>query len=350
MNIIDHFIKVVSIASPSGKEQHISLYLQYWLTKKNFIFKVDAVGNIYATNGKKGTPLMLCAHMDTVQPGEHIHPVIKDGIIQSDGTTILGADNKAALAAILHAVESVPPEHALELLFTVKEETGGGVEHFPFTWIHAKKALIFDSANPLGGIVLQSPSIYNFDIVFTGKSAHASTPKKGINAFTPAFGALAKLPTGTLDGGQTTINIGLINGGTGINTVPNSIHIQGEVRSYSAVLFKKHLDAIKKTVIAFAKKQRVKVSFKLNGYCAGYTHKKEYPFINSLSTLLKKEGLIPVYHTHSGISDANVLNAKGIQTINLADGVQNPHTLQEQVKVKDLEQLSRIIQKCIREL
>lgn len=347
MDITTQFIELVKISSPSGHEGVMSVYLQKWLKKHGFHAVVDDVGNIYANNNKDGEPLLLCAHMDTVQPGENIVPIIENGIVKSDGKTILGADNKAALAAILTAIEESNPNKNIELLFTVKEETGGGAEFFPFNLIKSKKALIFDSAYPLGGIVLRSPYITNFEVIFTGLATHSSTPEKGINAFAPAFQALSKLPVGSLDKGETTINVGLISGGTGINTIPNQITIQGEVRSYKKILFEKHLDTIKKIMHKYAKQYKAKIHFKVSGYCAGYTHKAKDPFVTSLSKLFVTLGLSPVLYSHSGISDANVLNIQGIQTLNLTDGIQNPHTTDEQVKIADFTKLSEIVKNCI---
>jgi len=350
MNITTQFTNLVTISSPSGKEEEISHYLQKWLTNNKFVYKIDSVGNIYAKNNVKGIPLLLCAHMDTVQPGENIKPQAKKGIITSDGTTILGADNKAAIAAIMQAVENSQEQKPLEILFTVKEETGGGAEFFPFKWIQAKNALIFDSAKPLGGIILSSPHIVNFDIHIIGKAAHSSLPEKGINAFTPAFQMLSVLPVGMQSDNESTVNIGLIEGGTGINTVPDTIHIQGEVRSYNKKLFNQHVKNIKALLKETAKKWGVSYTLSLNGYCAGYTHKKQSKLISSISSILTSSNLSPVFHGKSGISDANVLNVNGIETVNLSDGVQNPHTTKEQISEKDLEKLSEIIKKCITQL
>ncbi len=350
MKITKLFTQLVKISSPSGKEEQVSVFIQSWLKSHDFEYKVDSIGNIYAKNNKAGVPLLLCAHMDTVQPGENIHPIIEDGIVKSNGKTILGADNKAALAALLTALEEGTAEKNIELLFTVKEETGGGVEFFPFKWIQSKQALIFDSAKPLGGIVLGSPYIYNFYIQFIGKSAHASTPEAGINAFTPAFEVLSTLKTGTMDNGKTTINVGLVSGGTGINTVPSTISIKGEARSYDKKLFDSHISDIKKMVKASSKKYGVDSTFELKEYCAGYTHKEKEQLSKKIADIYSKLGLKTDFYTHSGISDANVLNAHSIETYNLTDGVEFPHTTEEQISVKNLITLSNIIKKCISNL
>lgn len=348
-NITDIFLGLVAIDSPSGNEIKMSLFLQKWLHSLNFIFRIDTVGNIYAKNNKKGSPLLLCAHMDTVQPGENIKALVKNGVIQSNGKTILGADNKAAIAAIMAAVEK-NNKRSLELLFTVKEETGSGIEFFPFTWIQSKKALIFDSAKPLGGIILRSPYIYNFNATFLGKAAHASLPQEGINAFSPAIQALQQIKVGFLDNNETTINIGLIKGGMGINTIPPKVNVSGEVRSYDKKLFKKHLDHIKTIFEKEVKNTEVKLNFTVDGYCAGYTYAKNDTFIKQIDAMYKNIGLETTFYEYSGISDANVLGEHGIQAVNLTDGTKYAHTTKEQITVNDLNKLSEIIKKCITEL
>ena len=348
--VTDTFLQLVQIDSPSGHEEKVSLYLQNWLKKNNFGFKIDKVGNIYAKNSKPGKSLLLCAHMDTVQPCIGIKPVIKNRVIKSAGNTILGADNKVAIAAILTAVEMNKSNKALELLFTVKEETGGGIEYFPFEWIKTKQGLVFDKSNPLGGIVLGSPYIYNFHVILTGKVAHSGTPSKGINAFMPAFSTLSQISVGKLDNGQTTINIGLIKGGTGINTIPDKIYISGEIRSYDKKLFETHLKKIQTLFEKESKKNHVMCSFSKDGYCSGYSFSKSNTFIKQIAKIYIQEGLITEYYKYSGISDANILNGYGIQVINLTDGAKHPHTKDEQITVKDLESLTSIIIACIDKL
>lgn len=349
-NTVKIFLKLVQIDSPSGHEAQVSLFIQNWLKRNMFEFKIDETGNIYATNNKPGNPLLLCAHMDTVQPGVGIKPKIKDGIITGSGDTILGADNKAALAAILTAIEETNPKRNLELLFTVKEETGGGVEFFPFEWIKAKQGVIFDKSNPLGGIVLASPHICNFHIVLNGKAAHSGTPQNGINAFVPAFNLLSGITVGKQDNEQTTINIGLIKGGQGINTIPDNLTISGEVRSYDKVLFLSHLANIKSLFETETKKFQVSFDFLTDGFCDGYSFLKTDGFIKKIAGVYSTAGLKICYYDRSGISDANILNKHSIQTVNLTDGAKYPHTKEEQIGVDDLHKLMGIVTKCIVEL
>lgn len=343
------FLELVKIDSPSGHEEKMSKFMKTWLQRNKFVFKTDKTGNIYASNGKGGRPLLLCAHMDTVQPGEGIKPRVENGIVKSSGDTILGADNKAAIAAIMAASEKNSNRH-LELLFTVKEETGGGVEYFPFDWIKSKTALVFDSANPLGGIVLRSPHICNFRISIKGKAAHASLPGQGINAFLPAFAAMPAIPLGFLDNGESTVNIGKIMGGDGVNTVPGKIEIQGEVRSYNKDFFEVRTGNIKSIFKNASDEAGTTFSFETGGYCEGYNHKQENETVKKISDLYGGLGLMTQYYNYSGVSDANVLNGYGITTFNLTCAANFTHTTAEEIAVKDLDKLADIILACINKL
>jgi tripeptide aminopeptidase len=228
----DIFKTIVQIGSPSGHEGKMATFLGAWLDKNGFTHRRDTVGNLYAFRSGAGSPLLLCTHMDTVEPGIGIQPVENGGVIKSSGDTVLGADNKAAVAAVMTAVEK-SKGRSLELLFTVKEETGGGIEHFPADWIKAKKGLTFDSANPLGGIVLRSPFIANFKIAVTagGARINAGEALMPLSLLLPP----SRNPLGELDNGETTVNIGKssvepasIRSGT--------IEIQGEVRAMKRIL------------------------------------------------------------------------------------------------------------------
>ncbi len=343
---IDLFLQLVQIDSPSGCEKNMSLFLQSWLKKNKFSYKIDRVGNVYAHNKIKDQSLLLCVHMDTVQPGENIKPIIKNGLIKSSEDTILGADNKAAVAAILSVFEKIKLNRPIELIFSVKEEAGGGIEFFPFFWIKSKEALIFDSARPLGGIILRSPFIINFYATIKGKAVHASKPNEGVNALTYAIKFINQIKTGSLDNGETTINIGKINGGSGINTVPELVSYSGEIRSYNKKLFEKHLNDIE-TVHNPKSKLPITIDFSVDGFCPGYAHKQSDKLVKKINQLYQNLGLKKQYYNFSGVSDANILNSKGIKTINLTDGVENPHTVNESITIKSLIQLEAIVKKFL---
>lgn len=340
------FIKLVKIDSPSGQESNIRNYLVQLLVGLGFNTKIDTVGNVYACSSAKPQAIFVC-HMDTVEPGRGITPKYQRGQIHSDGKTILGADNKAALSALLCALKKykqtkheLPP---IELIFSIKEETGGGIEHFLLEWIKSKKGYIFDFAAPIGGIVLSSPYIYNFTCNFAGLASHSSRPDKGINALTPAAKFISSVQVGGLDDGHTTINIGSVHSGVGINTVPAECLIKGEVRSTDIELFKHHLQVIKELAKASVIGTDVHVRFELDGYCPGYIYQPNDPVIVGIASQIERLGLVATYLKSTGVSDANSLVGMGIRVINLADGVQHPHTTKETIKVSDLKTLSELM-------
>lgn len=345
----DVFKQIVSIDSPSGEERKIREFIIRFLKDKKYQPKTDKRGNVYLKIKGKGEPFLFCAHMDTVEPGKGIKVIEKNGFFQSNGKTILGADNKAFLAAILWVLGNVNIKRNLEIIFSVKEEVGGGVEFFPFEWIKSKIGFIFDNANPLGGIVLRSPYITNFHAQFIGKAAHASTPEKGRNALLALIKGLSALSIGKINNGNTLINIGLIQGGTGINTIPEKASVSGEIRSYDKKVFNFYLTKIKRIFFTQAKKNQIKLIFKTDGYSPGYIHKKTDPIIKKIALLFKEFNLKPIFYRFSGISDANILNEKGIKTIVFSDGVVNPHTVKERIAIDDLEKIKNIIIRLINE-
>ena len=341
--VVDLFLKLVQIDCPSGHEHGMINYVKNWLDKIGLNYQVDSKGNILAKKPGIGPPILFCTHMDTVEPGRGIEPVVVDNkIIKSSEKTILGADNKVAIASLMIAVEESQSLKSFELLFTVNEENGDGLSKFPFDWVKSKIGFTFDSIKPIGSIILRSPYICLFEAEFNGKASHSSTPENGINALIPAINAIKKIKVGKLDKGETTINIGLINGGTGVNVIPEKVMIKGEIRSYQKKLFGHHLANIKSAL--------KESKFTTSGFAHGYCHKKTSGLIKKVNRIYDSLNIKPQYYSHSAVSDANILNFKGIEVINLGDGVKNAHTVNEQIKVIDLAKLNSIICKILRAL
>lgn len=349
MKIVDIFTTIVKIDSVSGNEEMMAVYIKKWLEKVGFEWKEDKLGSIIARVKDQNNPeLLLSSHMDTVEPGNNINPIIKNGYILSDGKTILGADNKASISTIICAIDEYKEKNNklpnIELLFSVKEETGGGLEFFPFEWIKSKIGLTFDYARPFGKIVLSSPYIYNFKATFIGKPAHSSRPEEGINSLSPAIKFMDKIKVGRFDKGETTINIGVVNSGTGINTVPNETIVQGEIRSLNKKKFDEHIEELNKYVNNIESKYPViKIKLELDGYCSGYNHKEDDPFILKIVSIYKKLGIKTSFENSTGISDANPLVGAGIKVVNLCDGVEDPHTTKERISIENLEKHKEII-------
>lgn len=350
-NIKEIFKKIIQIDSVSGEEKLIRDFIIDLLkNKKNYFYKIDKVGNLFIKNNKKNNkPLLFCAHLDTVEPGRKIKPQIKNDYFISDGQTILGADNKAFVAVLIDILVNEKIDRNIEIVFSVREETGGGIEFFPFKWLKSNKGIIFDNANPIGGIVLRSPRIINFYINFFGKSSHASLPKNGINSLIPMIRFIKNLPIGIYKK-NTTINIGIINSGSGINTIPEKTVIKGEIRSYNENNFQVIKNQIIKKISLIKKNFSGKIELAFDGYCPGYNFQKKDFFIQEIKQIIIKNKIKPYFLNNSGISDANILNQRGIKTIVLSDGVIDPHTTREKIKVEDLYKLKELTMDFIRNL
>lgn len=351
-----YFEKLVQIDSPSGSENEVCSYLDNWLKDQGFNTYTDGVGNLFASKNVSENhkpPLLLCAHMDTVQPGIGIKPFLHNGVYKSTGNTILGADNKSSVTAIMVAIEDFYRKKnnktkPLELLFTVKEETGGGIDNFDLSKISAKRVLVCDYAKPIGTIVLGAPFIQNFTIEFFGKAVHSSKPDNGINAFVGLSELLQKVKVGSLDYGYSTINIGIIEGGSSVNTVPEKCIVKGEIRSFKKILFNKHIKNVENVSKKVAKKNNLVVGFSVDGYCPGYLYNEDSQHIIEAAKVIKSNTSEKIkFEKTFGVSDANILASAGFKTILISDGVRNPHTVKESIAVDDMILLEKIVLKFL---
>ncbi|MBR6114536.1 MAG: M20/M25/M40 family metallo-hydrolase [Oscillospiraceae bacterium] len=311
----------------------------------------DGAGNLLGRlKGKEeGTPLLFSAHMDTVAPGRGKralrHP---DGTVTSDGTTVLGADDAAGLAAILEALTVIRerdlPHPEIEVLFTAAEEPycrGSAV--FDYTALRSKTAYVLDLSGPVGTAAVRAPSILSVDIIIRGRAAHAGfAPEDGINALTAAARALAALPTGHV-ADDTTLNFGVIEGGTGKNIVPAEIRIRGEIRSLRHEAALEQADAVR-TVFAreagiLGAAAEVTVTEEIRAYSIG---EDEYPvrrFRGALAAMGLGEGALL---TTFGGSDNNRFAAHGIRGIVMACAMNDVHTVHEYTQIPELERCAAL--------
>jgi tripeptide aminopeptidase len=198
-------------------------------------------GNLYCrleADGVAGTPIFLCAHLDTVPPQGPIEPTVgEDGIVRNAAGTILGADDKSAVAVMLEAAARIVHEgrrHAgVELLFTPKEEVGlVGAKAFDHTRLAAELGYVYDQAAPIGEIILGAPTGRSLTIRFHGRAAHAGMyPEDGRSAVAAAARAIADMRLGRIDE-ETSANVGVVQGGTARNIVPEWCTVEAEVRSH----------------------------------------------------------------------------------------------------------------------
>jgi tripeptide aminopeptidase len=342
LQITKTFIDLVTIDSLSGKEAKVATYIVKYL--KNLKIKVvrDKYKNVLATIPGIGEPLLLCAHMDTVEPGRGIKPIVKNNIIKSDGTTVLGGDDKAGITEILEAVKYLKQKkishRALELIFTREEETTfAGSLNLNYKKIKSKEALILDLARIPGNITMASPFIYIIDIKVKGRAAHAgSFPEKGINAISVASSAIAELKIGRINK-STTSNIGTIKGGVIRNGVPELVTIRAEVRSFKQESALKQVDIINKAFKKAIRRYKAKLVFKVKLDCHGYSHLRNNKLVKQIAETNKLVKVKTSYIKSGGVSDANVFMMKNINTVDIAIGGKNIHSTKESIKISEMQ-------------
>ena len=262
-HLIKKFIEYASIDSETFHEkqlgqtvardlENLGLEVRTDTTDEDFIFNFpQSFSNIYGylKGNKAGGPFLLSAHLDTVSPGKKKTPKVMEGRISSAGETVLGADDVSGIVSILEAIRTIQEENLphpdIEVLITTAEEAFcEGSKYLDFNIIKSKRGYVLDLSGPVGRAAIRAPSIISFEIDIKGRAAHAGfEPQAGVNALKIASAAINDSPTGWVDE-KTTVNFGIISGGSGINTVPESVNIKGEVRSLDHTRAKKEVEEI----------------------------------------------------------------------------------------------------------
>lgn len=346
--LVKTILEVIKIDSPSGFEDEIGNHLFKIFSKLALRPFYDSFGNLLLNIPGKGRPLLLSAHLDTVEPGRNIKPLIKKGIIKSDGSTVLGADNKVAVASIVEVVRSLCDHQdivhlPLEIVFTRSEEAGSlGSISLDYNQISAKNGYIFDNANPVGTIIIGSPFYNRFDIKISGQAAHASRPDDAINVLEIFSNAFDISKIGRVSN-KTIMNIGTIKAGHVRNTIPGEMVIKGDVRSFLESEVDYYLELFKKSFQQSAKKIKGKVNFSTVRENSGYEYDRNDSFIQRTGQIIKNINLKPKLIKSWGCSDANIFKDHGIKVLDLGDGSINPHTTNESIAIKDLMKLANLI-------
>ena len=289
-----------------------------------------------------GTPIFLCAHLDTVPPSGPIEPAVEDGVVRNAAGTILGADDKAAVAVMLEAtrrvVEDGRTHGGLELLFTPKEEVGlVGAYAFDHTRLHAEIGFVYDQAAPIGEIVLGAPSAVGIEASFHGRAAHAGMyPEDGRSAIAAAARAIADMRLGRIDE-ETSANVGVIEGGTARNIVPERCSIRAEARSHDEEKLADLVREMTETMTFAATLEECEVEATVNRSYRAYRFRRGDAAVRLASAALERAGYTPTFVRSGGGADANVFNERGLACVNLANGMAEIHTPGEHIAVADLE-------------
>lgn len=346
------FLDLAQINGPSGSERSIADYAISKLKALGLEVEEDGVGpdigsdagNVYATlrgtvNG--GTPIFLNCHMDTVEPTAGIRILNDNGLIRTDGSTILGGDDRAGMAIVLEAVESIiednAPHAGVQIIFTVSEEVGlRGAKAMDHSRIKGRFGYVFDTQKPPGGLTVSAPSHETVGVQVHGKAAHAGmAPENGISAIVAASRAIARMKLGRIDE-ETTASIGLINGGKARNIIPDLVTIKGEARSRNEAKLAAQVEHMRDTFEQEAQAIGATVDFESIREYDCYRWSESDPIIKLATTALKRAGMEPVFQDGGGGSDANIFNSAGIPTVVVGTGYDDAHTHTEHLAIDDL--------------
>jgi tripeptide aminopeptidase len=353
--VLDLFTELAMLPSPPGAERAVADAVTGYLADLALDVEEDdagtavgsTIGNLlcriepYGVDGG-GVPLFLCAHLDTVPPEGTIEPSVDEGIVRNSAGTILGADNKAAVAVMLEAARRLlsesRPHAGIELLFTPKEEVGLlGAAAFDHTRLRASVGYVYDQAAPIGEVILGAPYAHSMTVRYHGRAAHSGMyPEEGRSAVAAAARAIADFRLGRLDE-ETSANVGTIEGGTAGNIVPEWCTFTAEARSHDE---RKLADTVQEMLdaIAFAASvEECEVETDLKKSYSGYRFRRDDPAVALAAQALATAGYRPSYALSGGAADANVFNERGLACVNLANGMAQIHTPDEHIAVADLE-------------
>ena len=336
-------IELVGIPSTTGHEEQVRTYIEQQIIRLGLATQVDAIGNLIATLDGTGQPLLLNAHMDRVPPGLGHTPVVRNGILYSDGKTNLGADDAAGIAIILEIltriVEEQLPHPPLVVVFTVQEEAGlCGATSFDASHWHVTDGIVFDNAFEAGVVVSKGSAYEAFDIRITGHTGH---PGKDLSQTVDAIEIFrtTNYPHGSLNNDQTRILFSRVTGGNARNAIPATLFIEGELRSFEAPeVRERYLQDIRSAFEQTAQEHGGTAEMTINPHSKGYAIDENEPLLITYRDVLAHRGeKLQLRPTFIGSDTSGFRPA--IRAFTLSTGVVNEHSIEEYVPLAPLEQV-----------
>ena len=349
--LVERFCSMVRIDSESGDEaRFIGDTVKRLESELAANCIIDDHGNLIAKVEAKGAsgaePIFFAAHADTVKPGVGIEPVVEDGVIRSQGDTILGADDKAGLAAIVEAVLTAEKRPSVEIVVTRGEEVGlVGARNLDLSLLDAKRGVIVDG-DALNEVVIGGPTHASLDVEIVGKAAHAAMSEGGISAIRAAANAITQFEEGKIDD-ETVANVGTIHGGMIRNGVPERVKIEAECRSLDHAKCLRQAEAMKaafeNTAAAVGAKANVLVRIE---YEASRTP-EDSSIVQLARRAIAAAGLEPETQVILGGTDSLILSGRGLETAVIGMGAEEAHSTDERISVANLEKTAEIVRHMV---
>ncbi len=351
--LVKTFTDLARISSPSWKEDGVIQYIDKACRELKLKVKKFKCGEshnllIRIPGSEKRKTVLFSGHTDTVEPCDNVKPVVLKDRITSDGNSILGSDDKSAIAIFLEGLrcimETGMSHGPVELLLTCAEEVGlQGIKCFDLDQVEARYAFVFDSDGRVGKIIMKAPYHLTMNITIKGKAAHAGMePEKGVNAISVLSEIITALPQGRLDG-ETTMNIGVIGGGRATNIVAEEAWTRLEIRSIDRNKMNDREKEIRNIIKETTSKRGARSKIEKNLEYTGFTIKETDPIIKLVTSSMEKIKIKPRFIVSGGGSDTNIFNRAGIKAVNLSCGMQKVHTTGEFILKKDLVNGTRLM-------
>ena len=360
--VVELLKELVQIDSESGEEREIADYLFSLFDELELKgFEDDTqektgygAGNLFFTleGNENIEPICFMVHMDTVKPGIGVKPEIRDGYMYSDGSTILGSDDKAGVAAVIEAVRSIKesniPHGDIEVIVTVGEETGlVGAKAFDTSLVKSKIGYAVDGTGQVGTIVNRAPAQNKIEAHIHGKKAHAGIePEVGVSAINIAAEAISNMTLGRVDD-VTTANVGLIKGGEATNIVADNAYILLEARSLEEDKLAKQTAHIESKLKEAAHKLGGEVDVDIDFMYPALHSKEDSDAVKLASDAASKIGREPNIIALGGGSDGNIFAGQGIDTVILGLGYEDIHTTSERMPLEELYKITELIIKMV---
>lgn len=356
--VLDIFLNYVQIDSESGNEKEMAERLRDDLQALGLRVKTDHAGEGFGSNGFNvcgylegtlpGEPTILCAHMDTVAPGNGIRPIVENGIVHTDGSTILGADDKSGVAAIMEAVQTIVekklPCRSAEILFTIGEDCGlEGAKHMDYSMVKGKEALVFDHHGPIGTVMNQAPGHYRVHAEVIGRASHAGiAPEKGINAIQVMAKAIAKMNLMRIDE-ETTCNISMMQSNYATNIVPEHAEFLAEIRSHSKEKLDAQAEHMRSCLQEACDEMGAQFKYEVSVTFGNFNLEESDPLMQRVKQSCERLGYPFIMERGGGGSDANIMVLHGIKPLIVGCGMEKVHTGDEYVEIEDLHKTSMLI-------
>lgn len=365
--LIQEFMELVRVDSETGNERQIADVLKEKFSALGLTAIEDdskertghGAGNLFVTwpaeEGASAPKMLFTCHMDTVVPGKNIKPSLgADGWITSDGSTILGSDDKAGLAAVFEAIRVIQeqklPHGQIQFVITAGEESGLlGARNMDPSHLDAEFGFALDSNGEVGAIAVAAPTQAKVTMQIFGKSAHAGVnPEDGISAIQVASKAISAMKLGRIDK-ETTANIGKFAGGGPTNVVCDHVQLDAEARSIVQEKVELQIASMREALETTAREYGADSEFRSEIIYPAFSFNEHDPVVKLAERAITSLGLSPRLFASGGGSDANVFNGLKVPTVNLAVGYQNIHTTKERIKAEDIVKVAELVVAIVKE-